>query len=67
MTFCRHRHKTTPRSDAQGDYERCLDCGRRLPWSWADSMQIAPPTRTQQGKDRSADRSASELERIVGH
>jgi len=30
--FCSHKHRTTPRKDRRGEYERCLDCGARLAW-----------------------------------
>jgi hypothetical protein len=34
LSLCLHRSRTSPRRDAQGDYERCLDCGARICWAW---------------------------------
>lgn len=34
MCIWKHRNQTTPRKDEQGEYRRCLDCGKRIPWSW---------------------------------
>ena len=32
--FCnRYHRKTSPRRDELGLYVRCLDCGRRIPWT----------------------------------
>jgi hypothetical protein len=52
MTICRHSKRTTPRQDEQGSYQRCLDCGARLPWSWGDSLELAPPRMTQPMKSK---------------
>lgn len=41
--LCDHPHQTTPRRDEAGEYRRCLDCGERLAWSWADDFPILPP------------------------
>ena len=41
--WCRHQNQTVPRKDEQGEYCRCLECGRRIPWSWADDFPIRPP------------------------
>ncbi|MBI4458584.1 MAG: hypothetical protein HY648_00825 [Acidobacteria bacterium] len=45
--WCQHRNQTTPRRDEEGEYRRCLDCGLRLPWSWADGFPILPPKQVQ--------------------
>ena len=42
--WCRHRNQTVPHKDEQGEYCRCLECGRRISWSWGhDSSNIRPP------------------------
>jgi hypothetical protein len=41
--WCLHPNQTTPRHDMKGDYRRCLDCGARVPWSWADESPIHAP------------------------
>jgi len=43
MALCTHPKQTTPRRDAEGEYRRCLDCGGRVPWAWADDFPIPPP------------------------
>ena len=37
--FCYHLKLTTPRRDERGEYQRCLDCGGRLPWAWPDAAK----------------------------
>ncbi len=41
--LCRHKRQTDPRRDGEGEYRRCLDCGTRLSWAWADDFPISPP------------------------
>jgi len=41
--LCRHQKQTNPRRDGEGEYRRCLDCGTRLTWAWADDFPIPPP------------------------
>lgn len=42
--YCHHKNLTTPREDEDGEYERCLDCGKRIPWTCPeDGIQIKPP------------------------
>lgn len=43
---CWHRKTTTPRQDKDGCYERCLDCGARIPWGWKDDKLLTPPRMT---------------------
>ena len=45
--WCRHRKQTSPRRDDKGEYCRCLDCGKRIPWSWPDRFSIRPPKMIQ--------------------
>lgn len=45
--WCLHQKQTTPRRDERGEYRRCLECGRRIPWSWADSFPIRSPKLSQ--------------------
>ncbi len=42
MTFCRHKHQALPRRDEEGEYRRCLDCGNRIPWAFADGPEFHP-------------------------
>jgi len=46
--WCLHEKQTTPRRDEQGEYRRCLECGGRIPWSWADDFPIRSPKLSQQ-------------------
>ena len=40
--ICRRFHRVSGQfQDEQGQYERCLDCGRRLPWK--DSVPLRDP------------------------
>ena len=42
--ICEHFHRTTgPFQDEEGLYDRCLDCGRRIPWH--DETLTAPKSR----------------------
>jgi hypothetical protein len=39
----RFHRKAGPWQDSSGQYERCLDCGRRIPW--IDTMPLRDPTK----------------------
>ena len=41
LSFCLHHERTTPRRDAEGEYERCLSCGARIPWGWEHSHPVS--------------------------
>ena len=43
--LCRHRNQTTPRRDEAGQYRRCLECGKRIPWSWNENLHVAAAAR----------------------
>ena len=45
--WCRHRKQTSPRQDEKGEYSRCLDFGKRIPWSWTDEVSIRSPRMLQ--------------------
>jgi len=36
--WCYHRSQTTPRRDEDGEYRRCIECGKRIPWAWQSSF-----------------------------
>lgn len=36
--LCFHKHVTWPRSDEEGCYQRCLDCGARIPYPLFDDL-----------------------------
>ncbi|MBI2819323.1 MAG: hypothetical protein HYX73_05020 [Acidobacteria bacterium] len=41
--ICERFHNMTgPWRDETGPYERCIDCGRRIPWT--DNMPLRDPT-----------------------
>ena len=58
---CRHPRESWPQRDKKGKYTRCLDCGRRFPWSWGDKLKLKPPRLLLPGKDRAAE----ELEHLI--
>ena len=49
--WCQHRNQTTPRRDEEGEYRRCVECGKRIPWAWpsggmARATRMVEPPRT---------------------
>jgi len=67
LFFCKHKNseRLMPRRDERGEYRRCLDCGRRFPWSWEEKGDeprgLKPPVLLLPRKDKAAE----ELERMV--
>lgn len=58
LLLCLHQNQTTPRRDEQGEYRRCLECGGRIPWSWADDFPIRAPKPSQPSEAPSFSRAA---------
>ncbi len=52
----RLHHKTGPWKDEAGLYKRCIDCGRRIPWT--DKMPLRDPTKAAMSSGETALRDA---------
>jgi len=52
--WCRHQRQTSPRRDEKGEYLRCLDCGKRIPWSWPDRFPMIRPPKMRQARETSS-------------
>ena len=51
---CLHRHQTRPFTLRNACYTVCLDCGRELPYSWAE-MRTLKPEECRKGRRHAGD------------
>jgi hypothetical protein len=59
LTRCLHRNQTRAFTVNKACYTVCLDCGRKLPYSWAEMRTLKPGECAESGQHGCEEASAT--------